>query len=74
MSREPLIGGGHLVQVHGGRGLAVEGVPGARRGAVVTSALRFLDGGQPRAGQYRLTVRAVAGSDLWRVVRYEAVS
>ena len=25
MTREPLIGGGHLVRVHGGSGLAVEG-------------------------------------------------
>ncbi len=64
---EKLIEGGSLVRVHGGSGLAVEGVPGARRGLVVTSALSFVDGSRRRSGRYRLTMRAVAGTDLWRV-------
>jgi hypothetical protein len=72
--REYLVGGGWLVRVHGGSGLAVEGVPDAHRGHVVTSALSYLDGDRRVAGQYRLTQRAVAGTDLWRVRRLGPVA
>jgi len=65
--REPLVGGGVLVGVVGGSGLAIEGVPDARRGLVVVSSSASRYGDQYVAGSYVLTQRAVAGSDLWRV-------
>jgi hypothetical protein len=69
MNREELVGGGYLVHVVGGSGLAVEEVPSAKRGLVVQSAYSHLDGTERRAGRYVLTQRAVRGSDLWRVRR-----
>lgn len=70
---EQMIGGGHLVRVHGGSGLAVEGVPNAKRGMVVASASAYLDGGSYLRGTYRLTSPVVAGTDLWGVRRVAPV-
>lgn len=71
--QEKLIGGGYLVRVNGGSGLAVEGVADAKRGVIVHSASSHLDGGREVRGCYRLTKRAVSGTDLWRVRREEPV-
>lgn len=70
---ENLIEGGKLVAVYGASGIAVEGVPGAKRGMVVHSASSHIDGDREVRGAYRLTVRAVAGTDLWYVRRLGAV-
>jgi len=66
---ESIIEGGKLVKVHGGSGLAVEGVPNAKRGMIVHSASSHADGAGWVCAKYRLTIRAVPGTDLWRVVR-----
>lgn len=66
--REYLLSGGALVRLASG-GLGVEGVPDARRGLVVYSALWGADGDRHTRGSYRLTQREVPGTDLWRVVR-----
>lgn len=65
---EPIVGGGQLVRTPSGL-LMVEGVPGARRGLVVESAASHVEGGHDVRGRYRLTRRAVPGTDLWRVRR-----
>ena len=67
--REYLTDGGRLVRVFGGAGLAVEGVPGAHRGLVVHSSLVCVSGERRYVAKYRLTQRAVGGTDLWRVRR-----
>lgn len=69
MNAEQIHEGGRLVRVHGGSGLAVEGVPGARRGLVVHSAISHRDGEGWARGSYRLTQRVVSGGDLWHVRR-----
>ncbi len=66
MVNEQIIGGGKLVRLADGS-LAVEGAPGARRGLVVASSTYHADGAEHRRGTYRLTQRAVAGTDMWRV-------
>ncbi len=69
MLQETLSNGGKLVKVTGGSGLAVDGVPGARRGLVVESAVSCANGDGRQRGRYKLTQRATAGTDLWRVAR-----
>jgi hypothetical protein len=71
MMYEYLLGGGKLVNLASG-GLAVEGVAGAKRGMVVTSACSWMDGQERKAGQYRLTKRVIAGTDMWHVQRLGA--
>lgn len=74
MIHEPLIEGGSLVRVIGGSGLAVEGVPGSKRGLVVHSALSSANGDRYSRGRYQLTQRVIAGTDLWRVKRLAALT
>lgn len=71
MLKEQLSNGGWLVQLASGS-LAVEGVPSAYRHQVVESALSCADGDRRRRGVYRLTRKAVAGTDLWYVQRMPA--
>jgi hypothetical protein len=73
MLKENLCEGGSLVRLHDDR-LACEGVPGACRGMVVTSARVGRDGGAYASGQYQLTKRVIAGGDLWHVRRLGKVT
>ena len=71
MTYEALTNGGYLVKLNSGS-LAVEGVPNACRGRVVQSATSHLDGAERVSGQYSLTRRVTAGTDLWHVRRESA--